>query len=208
MAYLILVRHGITDWNKAGKWQGFTDISLNAEGEQQARNVAQSIKNIKIDQAYTSDLVRTQQTYQQICDTLGLSCPVIHNAALNERDYGTYTGKNKWEVQKEIGDEEFQKLRRSFDYPVPGGESLKDVYDRAIPYYEQNILNDLKAGKNVLVISSNNTLRALVKYLEGMSDEVLQKFEFGLGDAYIYEVDAEGKIINKEVRAQGLSGKY
>lgn len=197
MAYLILVRHGVTDWNAQGRWQGHTDTSINEQGRKEARLAAEVIRNLKIDTAYTSDLSRTKQTYQEICDSLNLSCQVIAHPALNERDYGIYTGRNKWEVKKELGDEKFLNLRRRWNQPIPEGESLKDVFGRVVPYYNEVILNDLKVGKNVLVVSSGNTLRALIKYLENISDEDIAKLELKFGEVIIFEIDPKGNILKK-----------
>lgn len=204
MANLILVRHGITDWNETGRWHGLSDIPINEEGKKEARQAAEALKGINIDSAYTSDLIRTKQTYQEICDKLNLSCPVFHTPALNERDYGEYTGKNKWEVQKQIGDVKFQKLRREWDFPVPNGETLKDVYGRVVPFYQEKILNDLKQNKNVLVVSSGNTLRALIKFLDNIPDNEIANLELNFGEITIYEIDREGKIVKKETRAKDL----
>lgn len=194
MAYLILVRHGVTDWNLQGRWQGLTDTSLSEEGKRQALNVANKLKDIKIDVVYTSELKRTKQTYAAICNKLNLSCPVFCNSALNERDYGIYTGRNKWEVEKELGHEKFMKMRRGWNCPIPKGEALIDVYNRVLPFYKENILNDLKEGKNVLIISSGNTLRALIKYLENLSDERVADLELDFGGIYIFEVAKDGKV--------------
>lgn len=200
MAYLILVRHGITDWNAKGRWQGLTDIPLNEEGRKQAREVGKTLSDIRIDSVYTSLLCRTTQTYDEICNKLGLKCPVTSHKALNERDYGIYTARNKWEVEKELGHEKFIELRRSWNCPIPKGEALKDVYERVVRFYKGNILKDLKNGKNVLVVSSGNTLRALIKYLENISDEDIAKLELGFGEVYIYEFDRNGKILSKQIK--------
>lgn len=208
MAYLILVRHGLTDWNEQGRWHGLTDIPLNEEGRRQARETAKALSKTKIDSVYTSLLCRTKQTYDEICDSLGLKCPVISHQALNERDYGVYTGRNKWEVEKELGHEKFMALRRSWNCPIPKGEALKDVYKRAVRFYKSQILKDLKNGKNVLVVSSGNTLRALIKYLENVSDEDIAKLELNFGEIIIFHIDKKGKVLSKETRAQDLySGK-
>ncbi len=204
MAKLILVRHGVTDWNVEGRWHGLSDIPINEEGKKEARQTATALKDIKIDSAYTSELSRTKQTYQEICDSLGLTCPVITSAALNERDYGMFTGKNKWDVKGDIGEEEFQKLRREWDFPVPGGETLKNVYGRVVPFYKEKILSELKQGKNVLVVSSGNTLRALIKYLEDIPDKKIADLELNFGEINIFEVNSDGQIIGKETRAQDL----
>ncbi|OGE29279.1 hypothetical protein A2867_05360 [Candidatus Daviesbacteria bacterium RIFCSPHIGHO2_01_FULL_40_11] len=199
MAYLILIRHGITDWNIEGKWQGLTDTFLSKEGKKQAKEVAEILRGMRIDEVYTSELSRTKQMYQEICNSLSLSCPVFHNPALNERDYGIYTSKNKWEVEKQLGHEKFIQIRRGWDYPIPEGESLVDVYNRVVPFYKERILRDLKERKNVLVISSGNTLRALMKYLENISDEDIARLELGFGEIYIFEIDSKGKILGKRI---------
>ena len=205
MAYLILVRHGITDWNVEGRWHGLTDIPLNEEGRKQARETAKNLSKIKIDAVYTSLLCRTKQTYDEICSYLELKCPVTSHKALNERDYGIYTGKNKWEVEKKLGHEKFANLRRSWNCPIPKGEALKDVYERVVSFYNEQILKDLKNGKNVLIISSGNTLRALIKYLENISDEDIAKLELTFGEVYIYEFDRNGKILNKQTKISDLT---
>ena len=200
MALLILIRHGETNWNKEGRWHGLTDIPINEEGRKQAREGAKALSGIKIDSVYTSLLCRTKQTYDEICNSLGLSCPVTAEPALNERDYGIYTGKNKWEVEKQLGHEKFVELRRGWDCSVPEGETLKDVYQRVVQFYKEQILKDLKAGKNTLVVSSGNTLRALIKYLENISDGDIANLELNFGEIYVYELDQEGKILKKEIK--------
>lgn len=209
MAYLVLVRHGLTGWNKEGRWQGFTDIPISVEGKEEIIQAAGTLQDIRIDIAYTSNLTRTKQTYQEISNFLKLTCPVFPESALNERDYGIYNGRNKWEVEKELGEKEFEKLRRDFDYPIPAGETLRNVYERVVPFYRVTVLNDLKLNKNVLVVSSGNTIRALLKYLENISDEEISKVHLGFGDVYVFEVDQLGKVMGKETRAKGLcQGKH
>ena len=127
----------------------------------------------------------------------------IADAALNERDYGDLTGKNKWEVKEQLGEEEFLKIRRSWDYPPKNGESLKNVYERVVPFYESRILPELKNGKNVIIAAHGNSLRALVKFLENIPDEEISKLEMKLGEPYVYEIDETGKIVSKEIRSIG-----
>jgi len=202
MAYLVLVRHGESEWNTLGLWTGWRDVSLTEKGHAEARQAAEALNNVKLDVAYTSKLQRARQTLDDITTTLGIpNLPVVEDAALNERDYGDLTAKNKWDVQKEYGDEQFQKWRRSWDYPVPGGETLKDVYERVAPYYDQHILPDLQAGKNVIVAAHGNSLRALVKHLENIPDADVASLEIGTGEVYLYEVDSSGKITSKRIRA-------
>lgn len=209
MAKLVLVRHGESEWNKLGLWQGWTDIDLTEKGLEQAREAGRQIKDIKFNRAYSSPLMRASNTLIEILKVINQTeLPITKDQAMTEKHYGIYTGKNKWEVQKEIGDEEFQKLRRAWDYPTPEGESMKQVYERLIPYYEQQILPELRAGKNVIIASHGNTLRTLVKFLENLSEEAVAQLEFGIGEVYVYEIGADGKVGAKEIRNQNpLAGK-
>ena len=202
MAHLILVRHGKSEWNKSGLWTGWTDIGLVEEGLEEARRAGEAIKDLHIDTVHVSDLKRTHETWREMQHVLGLHdlAPRVHTA-LKERSYGVYTGKNKWQVKDEVGEEEFKKIRRSWNHPIPEGETMKDVHDRAVPYYEKHILPELKQGKNVLIVGHGNTLRALVKYLEKMGEEGVSDLEFGTGEAYIYKVDEKGEVVGKEIRA-------
>jgi 2,3-bisphosphoglycerate-dependent phosphoglycerate mutase len=202
MAKLVLVRHGKSEWNKTGQWTGWTDVGLVEEGLEEARRAGESIKNIHIDAVHVSNLRRTHETWKEIQDVIGRQdLTAVVGEPLKERSYGIHTGKNKWEVKEQIGDEEFHKIRRSWNFPIPGGETMKDVHDRAVPYYETHILPELKAGKNVLIVGHGNTLRALVKYLEKMDEGGVSDLEFGTGEAWIYNVDADGALEGKEVRA-------
>lgn len=206
MAYLVLVRHGKSEWNALGLWTGHTDVDLNDEGIKEARLAAKYLNDIPLHLAHTSKLKRAKQTLEEIKSALKLShLPTFENEALNERHYGIHTGKNKWEVKKEIGEEEFNKLRRNWDYPVLEGETLKDVHARVVPYFEKKILRDLKKGKNIIVAAHGNSLRALVKHLEKIADEDIADVEIGTGELHIYEVDNKGKVLSKEIRATNAS---
>lgn len=201
MAHLILIRHGQSQWNKKGLWTGLTDIYLSKEGQEEAKKAASVLKDIKIDVAFTSPLIRAKETFKIIKDNLGIKkIRVFESHALNERDYGDLTGKNKWEIQKEYGDEEFQKIRRGWDYPIPHGETLKDVYNRVVPYYKNSILPKLQKGKNVIISAHGNSLRALIKYLEGISDKDVQTLEIGTGEVYLYNMGENGNVISKEIK--------
>jgi len=103
-------------------------------------------------------------------------------------------------IKKELGEEGFKKLRRGWDVPIPNGETLKDVYNRTVPYYESEILPKLKDGKNVLVSAHGNSLRALVKYLDGLSDSDVENLEIATGEVIIYQIDENGKVVSKEIR--------
>lgn len=199
MAYLVLVRHGESTWNKVNAWTGLTDISLDEEGRDIARKDGEFLKDISFDIAFTSALRRAQQSLEEIKGVVG-EIPTTEAAALNERDYGDLTGKNKLEMEELYGEEQYIKWRRSWDYPVPNGESLKDVYERVVPFYQEKILPEIKEGKNILVVAHGNSLRALVKFLENISDQDIPNLEIGTGEIYIYEIDPGGKIINKDIK--------
>ena len=204
MAYLVLVRHGQSEWNALGLWTGQRDVELTEQGRQEARLAAQHLQDITLHQAYTSQLSRAQQTLHEIKSALShTELPTEEHAALNERDYGDYTAKNKWEIKDQIGEEEFTKLRRNWDHPVPGGETLKDVHGRTLPYYEAHIEQDLKAGKNVIVAAHGNTLRALMKHLDQVDDDKVHELEIGTGEVVVYEINDDGTVVGKEVRNAG-----
>lgn len=199
MAYLVLVRHGESKWNKQGLWTGWTDIELDEKGKEVGRKDGELLKNINFNMSFTSKLKRAQQTLEEIKKVIG-DIPTEENFALNERNYGIFTGKNKWEIEKEVGEEEFLKIRRGWDVPIKDGETLKDVYERVVPYYEQDILPKIKKGENVLISAHGNSLRALVKFLENISDEQISSIELEVGEVYIYQMDENGKIISKEIK--------
>ncbi|MBI2612626.1 2,3-bisphosphoglycerate-dependent phosphoglycerate mutase [Candidatus Kaiserbacteria bacterium] len=201
MAHLLLVRHAKSKWNATGQWTGWTDIELSEEGVVEAKRAGEALRDIEIHKAYASDLKRATQTLDHIKVTLGKEIETETDPALRERSYGIYTGKNKWEVKEQVGDAEFKKIRRSWDHPIPEGESLKDVYTRVVPYFEKHILPDLKMGKNVLVSAHGNSLRALMKKLDNISDEAICDLEVGTGEIHCYSFDKEGKVTGKEIRA-------
>lgn len=203
MAYLVLVRHGESEWNAKSLWTGWRDVGLTDRGREQARSAATLLKDMKFDVSYTSKLSRAKETWNEISKQINANCPTIEDQALNERDYGDLTGKNKWKIKEEYGEEQFQKWRRGWDTRPPNGESLKDVYERVLPYYKARILPSLKMGKNVIVVAHGNSLRALIKYLENIPDSEIAKLELGLSEAYVYEFDDEGNVMGKEVRSIG-----
>lgn len=201
MAKLFLVRHGESEWNEKGLWTGWTEVNLTQKGIEEAQKAGNVLKSEKIDKIYVSDMQRARQTMEEIIKITGLTATeIIASPAIKERSYGIYTGKNKWEIKEKIGDEAFTKLRRGWDEPVPEGETLKDVYNRVEPYYEDNIRKDLLAGKNVLVVAHGNSLRALVKKLENLNEKQVCEVELGTGEVHCYELDAEGKVSSKEIK--------
>lgn len=202
MRHLILIRHGKSEWNHLGLWTGWTDVELVEEGRQEARRAGEALRDISIHRAYVSELKRARQTLDEIIGALEAhSVPVESSPALNERHYGAYTGKNKWQVQQEVGEEQFQAIRRGWDTPIPEGETLKDVYHRVRPYYEEKIAADLRAGRNVIIVAHGNTLRALVKHIEGVDEAAIADVEIGTGEIHLYRIADDGAIVEKEVRA-------
>ena len=201
MSYLVLVRHGQSEWNLINQFCGWHDAELTEQGQEEARLAAQLLKGITIHRAHTSDLKRAQNTLDIILKETGHQhIPVKEHPAIKERDYGQLTGMNKDEAKKKFGEELFLKYRRSWDVAPPGGESLKDTAARTIPYYEQEILADLKQGHNVIVAAHGNSLRAIIKHLGNIPDEEIAGHEIGTGVAYVYEIDDSGKVLSKEIR--------
>lgn len=200
---LVLVRHGQSEWNARNVWTGLTDIGLTQKGQDEARIAATLVSDIFFDHAFTSTLSRAKDTLRIMLTELNqLSVPVREHPALNERNYGVYTGKNKDEIRNKLGDVEFLKLRRSWDYPIHQGESLKQVYARVIPYYESTILPLLTSGKKVLVVAHGNSLRALIKYLDQIADADITKVELQTGEIILYTVDVAGVVIGREKRVE------
>lgn len=204
MAYLVLVRHGQSEWNALGLWTGQIDVPLSKKGKQEAKKAAGHLHDITFHKAYTSKLSRAQQTLDEIKQALGQTeLKTIEHEALNERDYGDYAGKNKWEVMAQVGEEEFQKIRRYWDHPIKNGETLEDVYTRAVPYFKEYILEDLKAGKNIIISAHGNSLRAIMKYLESVDDDKAHELEIGTGEVLVYKTSTSGKVISKNIRTAG-----
>lgn len=203
MAYLVLVRHGLSEYNKLGLWTGWDNPPLAPEGFEEAKRAGEALSDISFDLAYESPLLRVRQTLETILKEVpnGENVDIVEDKAINERNYGDFTGKNKWEIKKQVGEEKFLKIRRGWDVKIPNGETLKDVYSREIPYFEQNVFPKLKIGKNAIFCSSGNALRALVKHLENISDDKVSEIEIGTGEVWVYTIDSNGTVVNKEIRA-------
>lgn len=201
MGKLILARHHESEWNKLGRWTGRRDRHLTEYGFKKSEDMGLLINDLLVDQAFASMQVRSIETLScmlNVCKRYEV--PTEHAVALNERDYGDYTGKDKSEMKSLLGEEEFNKLRRGWDYPIPNGESLKMVYDRAVPYFLEKIVPRVNESKNILVVAHGNSLRALLKYIESLSEAEIAEREFPFGSVIIYDVDKEGHMISKEVR--------
>ena len=141
-----------------------------------------------------------KQTLDEILQVLNLEIPTTESQSFMKEITVTIRKKNKWDIEKQLGEEEFNKLRRSFDYPSPTVKAFKDVYNRVVPYYQTEILPKLKNGQNILISAHGNSLRALTKYLEGISDEKIADLEIPTGQVIVYQIDSGGKVAHKEIR--------
>ena len=199
---LVIVRHGESEWNKQGLWTGSRDIHLTPYGFEKSMELGLKVHDIPFDYAFASMQVRSIETLSCILDAdCEYNVPTEHVAALNERDYGDYTGQNKWDMEKLLGEEQFDKIRRDWDEPVPHGETLKMVYERVVPLYLEHMLPLLLQGKNVLVVSHGNAIRALMKYIENIPDERISEVEMIFGSILIYDLDHDGHMLHKEIRS-------
>ena len=195
MAYLALVRHGESQWNALDLWTGWSDCHLTEKGKRQAREAGEKLKSIKWDYIFESDLIRSWETTDEIIKVLGQNIPRIKSRDIKERDYGNFTGLNKFQVENQYGYDLFEKWRRGWDFPLPHGETLKDVSARTIPFFEKEIIGKLEDNKNVIISAHGNSLRALVKYLENIPEDQihLQLLEIPVGTIFMYKFE-EGKF--------------
>ena len=221
MKNLFLVRHGQSIWNQQKKFTGWVDIDLNDNGRSEAEKAGNLIKmkQIKIDLFYTSYQLRAKNTLKLIQEILGEFQNTKFAWQLNERHYGALTGLNKAEMKKKLGEEQFKKYRRSWDIPppkldinskysshnsplykgiknIPNTESLKDTYERVVPYFQMNIEKHLKQNKNVLLSAHGNTIRALGKKIFNISDRSINLLEIPTGNPLIIDFDKSVKFLN------------
>ena len=199
--YLVLVRHGQSEWNAKNLFTGWKDPGLTDQGIEEAVNAGISIsaRNIEFARMFTSALKRAQITGQIILD--GIDQPhlkTIKDQALNERDYGDLAGLNKDAARKEWGEEQVHIWRRSYDIPPPGGESLKNTAERVLPYFNAEILPRLAQGENILVAAHGNSLRSLVMQLDNLSKEEVIELEIPTGAPIIYTFSGNESPISKE----------
>jgi len=199
MPQLVLIRHGESEWNKENRFTGWIDIPLSEKGEEEARSAGEKIRGFKFDMAFTSVLSRAIKTFEIAAQVAGFNHLLAEkDEALNERMYGDLQGLNKDECRQKFGVEQGHIWRRSYDVPPPNGESLKDTAARVMPYYYKRIEPMLKEGKNILVVAHGNSLRALVKHLDELSDEAIVKVEIPTGVPILYELDGNLKKISKK----------
>lgn len=199
---LLVARHTESEWNAQGKWTGLTDVHLSGKGFKEATQLGRALGglNIPVAIAYCSQQVRSRETLEcMLASAQMFDTEVVADKALNERDYGEYTGKNKWEIRDQVGENAFNDIRRGWDVPVPGGETLKKVYERVVPFYLNTIVPQLQAGKNVLVVAHGNSDRALMKYIESISDEAVCELEMLFGQIMVYDTTPEGHCADSSV---------
>ena len=223
MKKLVLLRHGESEWNKQNRFTGWTDVDLSVQGviEAEEAGILLNDENYTFDIAYTSVLKRGIRTLWIVLDKMDLMwIPVIRSWRLNERHYGTLQGYYKSKLAAEIGEEQVLIWRRSYDTPppalktsdprypgydkryenleskdIPLTECLKDTVERFLPYWHETIAPTIKSGKNVLISAHGNSLRALVKYLDDISEEEIVGLNIPTGIPLIYELDDDLKPI-------------
>lgn len=218
MSKLVLIRHGLSRWNHVNKFTGWVDVPLAEAGIEEAKKTSNELMGIDFDIAYTSDLMRAQETLLIVLskqDRTGIflhknskknqwlrksnqpaykEIPIYDHPILNERYYGDLQGMDKDEARRKYGEEKVLMWRRSWDQKPPHGESLKDVYNRVVPFFVSNILSQAKKGKNVLLCAHSNSLRAIIKYIESIDDENIVNLEFPTGQAVIYEFEGNALL--------------
>lgn len=223
MYKIVLVRHGESTWNKENRFTGWTDVDLSEKGLQEAIAGGQTLKKegFTFDLAYTSVLKRAIRTLWNVLDQMDLMwIPVVHSWRLNERHYGSLQGLNKSETAAKFGDEQVLVWRRSYDIPPPPldkndprgcgkdprytslkenekplTECLKDTVERVMPFWNDTIAPSIRAGKKIIIAAHGNSLRALVKYLDNISEKDIINLNIPTGIPLVYELDANLKPI-------------
>ena len=195
MSILVIVRHGQSEWNLQNRFTGETDIGLTAKGRMEACVAGDKLKGIYFYHAFTSLLVRAIETLELILLKADQTdCPITRDRALNERNYGQLQGLNKAQVAREYGEAQVAGWRRSYSARPPGGESLADTAERVLPYYRESIEPMLREGKDALIVAHGNSLRALMMYLEGISEQAIAEVDLPTAVPRRYELDAALRV--------------
>ena len=225
MKKLVIIRHGESEWNQKNLFTGWVDVELSDKGREEAKRAGQLMKEagLDFDLCYTSYLKRAINTQQIALKEMQREwLPVVKSWRLNERHYGALSGLNKKETAEKYGDEQVHIWRRSFDVrppmmeenneysarknpayrhlsveDIPMCESLKDTIARTVPYFEVEIKPQIMEGKRVFIAAHGNSLRSLIKYFEGISDEEIINVEIPTGTPLVYEFDDDFKVTNK-----------
>ncbi|GHS98133.1 2,3-bisphosphoglycerate-dependent phosphoglycerate mutase [Synergistales bacterium] len=226
MSKIILIRHGESAWNKENRFTGWADVPLSEKGVSEASEAGKLLKKegFVFDLAFTSTLKRAIKTLWLTLEELDLMwIPIAHSWRLNERHYGALQGLNKSETAAKYGDEQVKIWRRSYDTPpplleksderhpskdiryadltpseLPDGECLKDTVARVVPYWEKTIVPEIKAGKKVIVAAHGNSLRALVKYLDNISEKDILELNIPTGVPLLYELGDDMKPLSHQ----------
>ncbi len=224
MSKLILVRHGQSIWNLENRFTGWYDVELSENGILEAQKAGELLiaENINIDHAYTSYLKRADNTLKIILKNMSLkNMNIVRSWEFNERHYGSLTGLNKAEMKEKLGENQIKIYRRSWDIAppeleknndfnprsdkiynnidsrfIPNTESLKDTYDRVIPYFDLNIKTKIIDGKNIIIAAHGNSLRALCKKLFNISNDKINELEIPTGNPLVINLDAALKVLN------------
>ncbi len=199
---LVLVRHGQSEWNAKNLFTGWKDPDLTQVGIDEAKSAGTKLKaaGYTFELAYTSELLRAQKTLDLMLAELGQSdMAITRNIALNERDYGDLSGLNKDDAREKWGPEQVHIWRRSYDTPPPGGESLKDTAARTLPYFDAEIMPQVKAGKTIIVAAHGNSLRSIVMQLDKLSREEVIALEIATGVPIVYKLDSDGNVLEKTI---------
>lgn len=198
MARLVLLRHGESQWNLENRFTGWVDVPLSPKGVEEAKQAGEKLRGFTFDRAFTSVLTRANETLRIVLETIGqTSIPIEKDKALNERMYGELQGLNKTETAKKYGDAQVKIWRRSYDVKPPGGESLKDTAERALPYYEKMIKPHLAKGETIIIAAHGNSLRALVMELDQLSKEEVLELNIPTGVPLLYELDSNAKVLSR-----------
>lgn len=222
---LVLIRHGQSEWNKLNLFTGWHDVDLSQEGVVEAMTAGKRIKEagLEFDVAFTSVLTRAIKTLNYVLEESDQMWVPVHKSwRLNERHYGALQGLNKQETAEKYGADQVQKWRRSYDtlpplleenderqakndrryqlldtHAIPAGENLKVTLERVIPYWMDTIAPEIKEGRRVIIAAHGNSLRALVKFLEGIGDDEIMDLEIPTGVPLVYELNDDLKPVNK-----------
>lgn len=223
MPKCVLVRHGESVWNLENRFTGWKDVDLSEQGVREAKEAGLLLKknHFHFNLAFSSILKRANRTLDLILEQMDLDLKIVKSWKLNERHYGALTGLNKSDTAKKYGDEQVHIWRRSYDTPppalslddprhpsqdplfkdiasseLPSTESLKDTVNRVIPYWNEVIVPEIKAGKDIIIVAHGNSLRALVMYLDDLSEEEITGVNIPTGSPLVYELDEDARALN------------
>ncbi|MEO5979399.1 MAG: 2,3-bisphosphoglycerate-dependent phosphoglycerate mutase [Chryseolinea sp.] len=201
MAYLVILRHGQSEFNLQNRFTGQLDIGLTENGRAEARAAGQKLlaKHFNFQGIFTSGLKRAQETLNIVLDEMHSTFDrnfIVRSNALNERHYGDLQGLNKLETASKYSSEQVMLWRRGYATRPPGGESLEDTFNRTVPFYKENIEPLLKKNKNVLIVAHGNSLRALMMYVEHISPTAVEHVEIATGVPKLYEFNDSLQVLS------------